>query len=144
MIKQNKKFFFFSKFQADWSEQFLLNVLARNIFPCDPHSGIGVLFNYPECILDQADRIRLFGKLRADVQSLAPPTTLHYVTEKRVIRGQHSLRFDCDFFSEKYIEYCFVYVSQAITNAVADVRMNCVPTLPVTGKLKIIKYQLVI
>lgn len=60
--------------QADWSEQFVFNVHARSISPCDPHTGIGVLFEYPACILDRADRIRLFGKLRADVASLAPPT----------------------------------------------------------------------
>lgn len=120
--------------QADWSEQFVFNVHARSISPCDPHSGISVLFEYPACILDRADRIRLFGKLRADVASLAPPTSLHYITEQRVVRGQHALHFECDFFSEKYVEYCFVYVSQAISGAVADVRMDCLPTLPVRGK----------
>ncbi|KAG4070637.1 hypothetical protein HA402_013557 [Bradysia odoriphaga] len=118
--------------KADWSEQFVFNVHARSISPCDPHIGIGVLFEYPACILDRADRVRLFAKLRADVASLAPPTSLHYVTEQRVIRGQHSLHFDCELFSEKYIEYCFVYVSQAISGAVADVRMDCLPTLPVS------------
>ncbi|XP_059614822.1 uncharacterized protein LOC132260580 [Phlebotomus argentipes] len=119
--------------KADWSDQFVFNVHARSIFPCDPMTGgIGVLFEYPACILDQADRVRLFAKLRADVASLAPPTSLHYVTEQRVVRGQHSLHFDCDLFSEKYVEYCFVYVSQAISGAVADIRMDCVPTLPVS------------
>ncbi|KAJ6635680.1 Hemicentin-1, partial [Pseudolycoriella hygida] len=118
--------------KADWSEQFVFNVHARSISPCDPHIGIGVLFEYPACILDKADRVRLFAKLRADVASLAPPTSLHYVSEQRVIRGQHSLHFDCELFSEKYIEYCFVYVSQAISGAVADVRMDCLPTLPVS------------
>lgn len=113
----------------------MFNVHARSIFPCDPMTGgIGVLFEYPACILDQADRVRLFAKLRADVASLAPPTSLHYVTEQRVVRGQHSLHFDCDLFSEKYVEYCFVYVSQAISGAVADIRMDCVPTLPVSGE----------
>lgn len=119
---------------ADWSEQFVFNVHARSIFPCDPHSGISVLFEYPACILDQADRIRLFAKQRADVASLAPPTSLHYVTEQRVVRGQHSMYFDCDMFSEKYVEYCFVYVSQSLSGAVADVRMDCVPTLLVSGE----------
>lgn len=57
------------------------------------------------------------------------------MTEQRVTRGQHSLHFDCDLFSEKYVEYCFVYVSQAISGAVADIRMDCVPTLPVSGEL---------
>lgn len=146
---------------------------ARSISPCDPHIGIGVLFEYPACILDRADRVRLFAKLRADVASLAPPTSLHYVTEQRVIRGQHSLHFDCDLFSEKYVEYCFVYVSQAIsgkhhqliaqsvrclaqskngkiqrkkklllsfTGAVADVRMDCLPTLPVSGELETFEF----
>lgn len=122
--------------KADWSEKFIFNVHARSIFPCEPHSGgIGVLFEYPTCILDQSDRVRLFARLRADVSSLVPPTSLHYITEQRVIKGQHSLHFDCELFSEKYVEYCFVYVSQAITGAVADVRMDCVPTLPVTGKV---------
>lgn len=128
--------------QADWSDQFVFNVHARSISPCDPHTGIGVLFEYPACILDRADRIRLFGKLRADVASLAPPTSLHYITEQRVVRGQHALHFDCDFFSEKYVEYCFVYVSQAISGAVADVRMDCLPTLPVRGEF--IKIHLII
>lgn len=76
----------------------------------------------------------MFGKLRADVASLAPPTSLHYITEQRVVRGQHALHYDCDYFSEKYVEYCFVYVSQAISGAVADVRMDCLPTLPVRGE----------
>lgn len=107
---------------------------ARSITPCDPHTGIGVLFEYPACILDHSDRIRLFGKLRADVASLAPPTSLHYVTEQRVTRGQHSLFFSCEYFSEKYVEYCFVYVSQAISGAVADVRIDCLPTSPVRGR----------
>lgn len=121
--------------RADWSEKFVFNVHARSIFPCEPHSGgIGVLFEYPSCILDQSDRVRLYAKLRADVASLSPPTSLHYITEQRVIKGQHSLHFDCELFTEKYVEYCFVYVSQAISGAVADVRMDCVPTLPVSGE----------
>lgn len=111
----------------------MFNVHARSIFPCD-NMGIGVLFEYPACILDHGDRVRVFGKLRADVFSLMPPTTLHYISERRVVRGQHSIHFDCELFSEKYVEYCFVYVSQAISGAVADVRMDCVPTLPVNGK----------
>lgn len=119
--------------QADWSKKFVFNVHARSIFPCDPHTGVGVLFEYPACILDKSDRVRLYAKLRADVASLKPPTSLHYVTEQRVNKGKHSLHFDCELFSEKYVEYCFVYVSQAITDAVADVRMDCVPTLPVKG-----------
>ncbi|XP_044259174.1 uncharacterized protein LOC123007794 isoform X2 [Tribolium madens] len=118
--------------KADWSEQFVFNVHARSILPCDGHSGIKVLFQYPSCILASGDRVRVFARLRANVASLAPPTSLEYVAEKRVIRGQHSLHFDCDLFTERYVEYCFVYVSQAINDAVADVRMDCVPTLPVT------------
>lgn len=120
--------------QADWSKKFVFNVHATSIFPCDPHTGVGVLFEYPACILDKSDRVRLYAKLRADVASLKPPTSLHYVTEQRVNKGKHSLHFDCELFSEKYVEYCFVYVSQAITDAVADVRMDCVPTLPVKGR----------
>ncbi|KAL7731653.1 hypothetical protein ACLKA6_000949 [Drosophila palustris] len=117
---------------VDWSDEFVFNVYARSIFPCDPHSGVGVLYEYPGCILEQGDRVRLYAKLRADVASLKPPTSLHYVAEQRVIKSQHSLYFSCELFSEKYVEYCFVYVSQAISGAVADVRMDCVPTLAVS------------
>ncbi|KAH8379331.1 hypothetical protein KR009_004210 [Drosophila setifemur] len=117
---------------VDWSDEFVFNVYARSIFPCDPHTGIGVLYEYPGCILEQGDRVRLYAKLRADVASLKPPTSLHYVAEQRVVKSQHSLYFACELFSEKYVEYCFVYVSQAISGAVADVRMDCVPTLPVS------------
>lgn len=119
---------------VDWSDEFVFNVYARSIFPCDPHTGVGVLYEYPGCILEQGDRVRLYAKLRADVASLKPPTSLHYVAEQRVVKSQHSLYFSCELFSEKYVEYCFVYVSQAISGAVADVRMDCVPTLPVSGK----------
>ncbi|XP_065157281.1 uncharacterized protein gogo [Atheta coriaria] len=118
--------------KADWSDQFVFNVHARSIFPCETHTGIPVLFQYPSCILSSGDRVRLYARLRDNVASLAPPTSLEYVVEQRVTRGQHSLYFDCDLFSERFVEYCFVYVSQAITGAVADVRMDCVPTLPVT------------
>ncbi|XP_011204922.2 uncharacterized protein LOC105227343 isoform X2 [Bactrocera dorsalis] len=117
---------------VDWSDKFVFNVYARSIFPCDPHTGIGVLYEYPGCILEQGDRVRVFAKLRADVASLKPPTTLHYVAEQRVVKSHHSLYFSCDLFTEKFVEYCFVYVSQAISGAVADVRMDCVPTLPVS------------
>lgn len=106
---------------------------ARSIFPCDPHTGIGVLFEYPACILDNADRIRLYGKHRMLFSSLQSPTVREYIAERKVVRGQHSIYFDCDFFSEKYIEYCFVYVSQAISGAVADVRTDCVTTSAVNG-----------
>ncbi|XP_065362143.1 uncharacterized protein gogo [Calliphora vicina] len=116
---------------VDWSEKYVFNVYARSIFPCDPHTGIGVLYEYPTCILEQGDRVRVYAKLRADVASLKPPTTLHYVSEQRVVKNQYSLYFNCDLFTEKFVEYCFVYVSQAISGAVADVRMDCVPTLPV-------------
>ncbi|XP_014291189.1 uncharacterized protein gogo [Halyomorpha halys] len=117
--------------KAVWSDKFVFNVHARSIFPCDGHSGVSVLFQYPACILAEGDRVRLFARLRYEVSSLAPPTSLYYVAEQRVLRGRHSLRFDCSLFSEKYVEYCFVYVSQSITGAVSDVRMDCVPTLPV-------------
>lgn len=79
-------------------------------------------------------RVRLFGKLRANVASLAPPTSMEYISEQRVFRGQHKLHFNCELFVERFVEYCFVYVSQAISGAVADVRMDCVPTLPISGK----------
>lgn len=111
----------------------MFNVHTRSIFQCDAHNGgVAVLFQYPNCILPN-DKIRLFGSLRADVASLLPPTTLHYITEHRVVKGKYSLHFDCELFSEKYVEYCFVYVNQAITGAVTDVRMDCVPTYPISG-----------
>ncbi|XP_044756599.1 uncharacterized protein LOC123315099 [Coccinella septempunctata] len=117
--------------KADWSEEFVFNVHAQSIFPCDRHDGgITVLFQYPACIIT-GDRVRLFARHRAEVAALVPPTTLEYVAEQKVVRGSNKLKFDCDLFSEHFIEYCFVYVSQAITGAVADVRIDCVPTLPV-------------
>ncbi|XP_050515763.1 uncharacterized protein LOC114336298 [Diabrotica virgifera virgifera] len=121
--------------KVNWSDQFVFNVHARSIFPCDVHSGgITVLFEYPSCILPVGDRIRLYAKLRVNVASLDPPTTLEYISEQRVVRGQHSLYFECDLFTERYIEYCFVYVSKAITGTMTDIRMDCVPTLPVTDQ----------
>lgn len=118
--------------KAVWSDRFVFNVHARSIFPCAAHSGVSALFTYPGCVLPAGDRVRLFARLRADVSTLLPPLTLQYVAEQRVATGSHAVAFDCDLFSERYVEYCFVYVSQAITGAVTDVRMDCVPTLPVS------------
>ncbi|KAL1506427.1 hypothetical protein ABEB36_005798 [Hypothenemus hampei] len=118
--------------KVEWSDQFVFNVHAHSIFPCDTHSGgITVLFQYPSCILASGDRVRLFARLRANVASLSPPTTLEYISEQKVIRGQHSLHFDCSLFTERYVEYCFIYVSQSIFGAVTDVREDCVPTTAV-------------
>lgn len=79
-------------------------------------------------------QIRLFGRQREDVSTSIPPTKLHYVSEHRIIKGRHHVYFDCDLFSEKYIEYCFVYVNQAVNRAYTNIKTDCVPTLPVTGK----------
>ncbi|XP_008482637.1 uncharacterized protein LOC103519326 [Diaphorina citri] len=118
---------------AAWNHQYEFNVHARSIFPCFAHGGITVLFQYPKCILPISDKIRLFGKVPADVSSPRSPSSQIYITEKKVIRGQHSLQFGCDLFNEHYVEYCFVYVSQDSTGAVSDVKSDCVPTYPVSG-----------
>lgn len=78
-------------------------------------------------------KIRLFGRQRDDVSTLVPPTKLHYVSEHQIVKERHNVYFDCDLFSEKYIEYCFVYVNQAINRAYTNIKTNCVPTLPITG-----------
>ncbi|KAL0830832.1 hypothetical protein ABMA28_002946 [Loxostege sticticalis] len=107
--------------KADWSEQFVLNVHGGSVLPCT--DGQRVLFQYPECVLEGADRIRVFGR---------DGERLRYVAEQRVRRGQHTASFDCRLFTERYPEYCFVYVSQAVTGAVTDVRMDCLPTSPLS------------
>lgn len=117
----------------EWSNEFSFNVHARSIYPCEGSAGISVLFQYPACRL-QGDRVRVFGRLRADVSSLAPPSALHYVAELKAAPGKHSLNFDCDIFTEKFIEYCFVYVSQAINGAMAQVKLACIPTFPLLGE----------
>ncbi|EFN76017.1 hypothetical protein EAI_16120 [Harpegnathos saltator] len=115
--------------KVEWSDEFNFNVHARSIYPCEGSAGISVLFQYPACRL-QGDRVRVYGRLRADVSSLAPPSALHYVAELKAAPGKHSLNFDCDIFTEKFIEYCFSYVSQAITGAMAEVKLACIPTFP--------------
>ncbi|XP_063995525.1 uncharacterized protein LOC135172933 isoform X2 [Diachasmimorpha longicaudata] len=117
--------------KVEISNQYVFNVHARSVYPCDGNSGgLSVLFEYPSCRL-QEDRVRVYGRLRADVASLAPPSTLHYVAELKAPPGKHTLTFDCEIFTEKFVEYCFVYVSQAINNAMAEVRVDCIPTFPV-------------
>ncbi|CAL1681661.1 unnamed protein product [Lasius platythorax] len=115
--------------KVEWSDEFSFNVHARSIYPCEGSAGISVLFQYPACRL-QGDRVRVYGRLRADVSSLAPPSALHYIAELKAAPGKHSLNFDCDIFTEKFIEYCFIYVSQAITGAMAEVKLACIPTFP--------------
>ncbi|CAK9822132.1 SSPOP [Anthophora retusa] len=116
-------------FKVNWSEEFKLTVHARSIYPCEGSGGVAVLFEYPSCRLE-GDRVRVYGRLKADVTSVASPSSLHYITESRSIPGKHSIAFDCDLFTEKYVEYCFVYVSQAITGAMVDVKISCIPTFP--------------
>ncbi|XP_076221898.1 thrombospondin-1 like protein golden goal isoform X2 [Nomia melanderi] len=121
-------------FKVNWSEEFKLTVHARSIYPCEGPGGVAVLFEYPSCRLE-GDRVRVYGRLRADVTSVASPSSLHYITESRSIPGKHSLTFDCDLFTEKYVEYCFIYVSQAITGAMMDVKITCIPTFPFQGDI---------
>ena len=45
------------------------------MFPCG--DGVRVLFQYPECVLEGADRVRVFGK---------DSDRLRYVAERRVRR----------------------------------------------------------
>jgi hypothetical protein len=95
--------------------------------------GITVLFEYPECILPDADRVRVFARKESTLSSV-DPASLIYVAEQRVLKGRHSATFPCALFSENYLEYCFVYVSGARSGAASDVRVDCVPTLPVGGE----------
>lgn len=58
--------------QADWSKQYILNIMdMKSTYDCV--TGIGVVVKYPSCIMDN-DRVRLYGKLPADVHSIAKPT----------------------------------------------------------------------
>ncbi|XP_026675492.1 uncharacterized protein LOC108632393 isoform X2 [Ceratina calcarata] len=116
-------------FKVNWSEEYKLTVHARSIYPCEGSGGVPVLFEYPSCRLE-GDRVRVYGRLKADVTSVASPSSLHYITESRSIPGKHSLTFDCDLFTEKFVEYCFIYVSQAATGAMGDVKISCIPTFP--------------
>lgn len=61
--------------------------------------------------------------------------SLVYVSERKIERGQHNVYFNCELFTGRFIEYCFVYVTEAKTGAVADIRMDCVPTSPIYGNL---------
>ncbi|CAB3376169.1 Hypothetical predicted protein [Cloeon dipterum] len=128
---------------VEWSDKFVFNVFARSIFPCDllPSASIAgggnrgdrnitVLFTYPECILANADRVRVYARKETAAASVEP-SSLVYVAEQRVTKGQHSASFPCSLFTENYLEYCFVYVSGAKSGAASDVRVDCVPTLPV-------------
>ncbi|XP_066582387.1 uncharacterized protein gogo [Prorops nasuta] len=115
--------------KVDWSDKFVFNIHARSVYPCEGSGGVSVLFEYPTCRL-QGDRVRVYGRLRANVASLAPPSTLHYVAELKAAPGKNRLTFECDIFTEKFIEYCFAYVSQAITGAMAEVKLDCIPTFP--------------
>jgi hypothetical protein len=57
-----------------------------------------------------------------------------YVGERRIERS-NSVEFNCELFNDRYIEYCFVYTTQAKTGAVADIREDCVPTGLIDGNL---------
>ncbi|KAG8231436.1 hypothetical protein J437_LFUL000153, partial [Ladona fulva] len=140
------------------SKGYVFTVHARSVFPCsDAHvkpdtlepapSGVPVLFEYPQCILDGSDRVRMFGRARPDVSAILPPfwmgsdasvgaaatlshPSLKYVAEKKIYKGKHTAWFDCSLFTERYSEYCFAYASEAMTGAVTHVRAQCIPTLP--------------
>ncbi|XP_034934058.1 uncharacterized protein gogo isoform X2 [Chelonus insularis] len=117
--------------KVEVSNQYIFNVLEKSVYPCNGSSGgLSVLYEYPSCRLED-DRVRVYGRLRADVTSLAPPSTLKYIAELKAPRKKNRLKFDCEIFTEKFVEYCFVYVSQAINGAVAEVRVDCIPTFSI-------------
>jgi hypothetical protein len=58
--------------QADWSKLYILNIMdIKTTMECG--EGIKVEIKYPPCIMDN-DRVRLYGKLPANVHSIAKPT----------------------------------------------------------------------
>jgi hypothetical protein len=57
-----------------------------------------------------------------------------YVGERRIERA-NSVEFNCELFTDRYIEFCFTYTTQAKTGAVADIREDCVPTGLIDGNL---------
>ncbi|XP_071453385.1 uncharacterized protein gogo [Hetaerina americana] len=144
------------------SQGYVFTVHARSVFPCsEAHvrpetlepapSGVPVLFEYPECILEASDRVRVFGRARPDVAAILPPfwmgtdasmdaavtlshPSLRYVAEKKIYKGKHNAWFDCSLFTERFSEYCFAYASEALTGAVTHVRAQCIPTLPTSDK----------
>lgn len=84
--------------------------------------------------------IYIFDKSRNGVKILIKflikfLSSLVYVSERKIERGQHSVYFNCELFIGRFIEYCFVYVTEAKTGAVADIRRDCVPTSPIYGNL---------
>lgn len=59
--------------KADWSKQYILNIMdIKSTYDC-ADAGIRVVVKYPACIMDN-DRVRLYGRLPADVHSIARPT----------------------------------------------------------------------
>jgi hypothetical protein len=58
--------------QADWSKLYILNIMdIKTTMECG--EGIKVEIKYPPCIMEN-DRVRLYGKLPANVHSIAKPT----------------------------------------------------------------------
>ncbi|KAF4526923.1 hypothetical protein B566_EDAN008367, partial [Ephemera danica] len=92
---------------AEWSDQYVFNVLSKSIFPCDTlpsannaggggrgEQSITVLFQYPQCILPDTDRVRVYGRIEEALTSV-DPNKLIYITEQRVLKGTYRTTFPC-------------------------------------------------
>ncbi|XP_013410124.1 uncharacterized protein LOC106173518 [Lingula anatina] len=112
--------------KVEWSERYTLLIPYSSVFPyC--RNAMGVAYSHPQCIGDN-DKVRMFAQEQAASGSIASPTSLTYVTERRVRRDKGSVTFECDLFHFSMLRYCFKYISVANNGAVTEQVLKCVAT----------------
>lgn len=114
-----------------WSPVYRLTTAVESIFPCTKH--IVIRYVQPRCS-GTDDKIRLFQMLRRLGGSVASPLDQRYITERRAQANANAVSFECGFFSEDAIGYCFQYISTANSGAVSEQKSICLPTTNSSGK----------
>ena len=115
---------------VEWSQDYSLSSHSDHILPCNRY--VRIQYTKPSCAGNN-DQIRLFKRVPRTESSVASPTDLVYITERRAKSSQDSVTFQCDLFHESIVKYCFKYISTANNGAVTELGKLCLPTIGATG-----------
>ena len=111
-----------NRLHVQWSDLYSLSSRVDSIFPCGRF--VQIYYSQPECSGSE-DKIRMYKQLQIAESSVASPTNLFYVGEKRVRKGSSFVTFGCSMFQEAVPGYCFKYASIAHNGAVHEQRTLC-------------------
>lgn len=114
-----------------WSPAYAVSAVARSVFPCAA-GGFVVNYAQPQCPGTE-DKIRLYEQILQYDTDVSGLTSRRFVTERRAVKRQWTVEFDCDVFDIDAHGYCFEYWSYTHDNKNHQQDQICVQTRDLPG-----------